>query len=119
MVNMSDLSGYLASALVLLTFMSKDMRLLRIIAIFSNIAFITYGLLDWLPPVLILHTLLLPLNIVRLIELQSGPCDSRPSFLTSLRNLTFPRGRKPIDARSPTTKPRAPLERPALTGTSL
>jgi hypothetical protein len=69
MVSMSDLSGYVASTLVLLTFMSRDMRLLRIIAILSNIAFIAYGVLDWLPPVLILHTLLLPLNIVRLEEL--------------------------------------------------
>jgi hypothetical protein len=31
-VNMSDLSGYVASTQVLLTFMSEDMRRLRIIA---------------------------------------------------------------------------------------
>jgi CRP/FNR family transcriptional regulator, cyclic AMP receptor protein len=69
MVNMSELSGYVASTLVLLTFMSRDMRLLRILAILSNIAFIIYGVLEWLPPVLILHAVLLPLNFVRLEEL--------------------------------------------------
>jgi CRP/FNR family transcriptional regulator, cyclic AMP receptor protein len=54
---------------VLLTFVAKDMRVLRIVAIFSNLAFITYGAIAWLPPVLFLHMVLLPLNIVRLAEI--------------------------------------------------
>src|SRR5471030_1678341 len=77
---MSDLCGYAASALVLLTFLTRNMRVLRIIAILSNIAFIIYGALDWLPPVLILHTLLLPLNIVRLKELLRSTNRSHRSF---------------------------------------
>jgi hypothetical protein len=67
--NLSGISGYVASTLVLLTFVAKDMRLLRTIAIFSNLAFITYGTIEWLPPVLFLHLVLLPLNIVRLREI--------------------------------------------------
>jgi type IV secretory pathway VirB6-like protein len=66
----TDVAGYLASALVLLTFMTKDMRLLRIVAILSNIAFIAYGVLGSLAPIFVLHLLLLPLNIVRLKELR-------------------------------------------------
>src|SRR6516162_6568116 len=69
MENLSDISGYVASTLVLFTFVAKDMRLLRTLAIFSNLAFITYGTIEWLPPVLFLHLLLLPPNIVRLSEL--------------------------------------------------
>ena len=69
MSTLSDLSGYVASALVWGTFMAKDARLLRTLAIFSNLAFITYGALSWLLPVLCLHLLLLPLNIQRLIEI--------------------------------------------------
>ena len=69
MENLSELSGYAASTLVLLTFVAKDMRLLRTAAIFSNLAFITYGAIEWLPPVLFLHLVLLPLNIVRLTEI--------------------------------------------------
>ena len=61
--------GYTASGLVLMTFAMADVRRLRVIAILSNIAFIAYGALDWLPPVLGLHLLLLPLNVFRLIEL--------------------------------------------------
>ena len=69
MENLSEMSGYAASTLVLLTFVAKDMRLLRTIAIFSNLAFITYGTIEWLPPVLFLHLVLMPLNIVRLAEI--------------------------------------------------
>jgi hypothetical protein len=69
MENLSGISGYVASTLVLLTFIAKDMRLLRTIAIFSNLAFITYGTVEWLPPVFFLHLVLLPLNIVRLREI--------------------------------------------------
>ena len=73
MENLSEISGYVASTLVLLTFVAKDMRLLRTIAIFSNLAFITYGTIEWLPPVLFLHLVLLPLNIVRLAEIVRAP----------------------------------------------
>ena len=69
MTMMIDLAGYIASTMVLLTFMTKNMRLLRILGIFSNIAFIIYGVLAWLPPVLCLHLLLLPINILRLHSL--------------------------------------------------
>jgi CRP/FNR family transcriptional regulator, cyclic AMP receptor protein len=67
----SEATGFFASSLVLLTFAMKNMRMLRIIAIFSNVAFIAYGILDWLPPVLSLHLLLLPLNLLRLKEIQA------------------------------------------------
>jgi hypothetical protein len=41
MENLSEVSGYVASTLVVSTFVAKDMRLLRTIApIFSNLAFI-------------------------------------------------------------------------------
>ena len=69
MESVSEISGYVASTLVLLIFVAKDMRVLRIVAIFSNLAFITYGTVEWLPPVLFLHLVLLPLNIVRLAEI--------------------------------------------------
>jgi hypothetical protein len=81
----TDFAGYLASTMVLLTFMTKDMRLLRVLAIFSNIAFITYGALVWLPPVLCLHLLLLPVNTLRLRDLLTeegcqAPVRCRPAI---------------------------------------
>ena len=59
--------GFIASGSVLAAFGMKDMVNLRIVAICSNIAFITYALLLDLPPILILHVILLPLNGWRLM----------------------------------------------------
>jgi hypothetical protein len=44
----------------------KDIINLRIVAICSNFAFIAYGLALSLPPVWLLHVVLLPLNCWRL-----------------------------------------------------
>lgn len=84
MPTISETTGFLASALVLTTFTMTDMRMLRIVAILSNVAFIAYGALDWLPPVLFLHLLLLPLNIVRLWQIQSSAWAHRQPVAASL-----------------------------------
>ena len=44
------------------------MVLLRALAIASNLAFIAYSLLSHLWPILILHAVMLPLNVLRLLE---------------------------------------------------
>lgn len=64
-----DGMGYLASALVLLTFCMSTMLSLRAAAICSNVAFIGYGLGEGIYPVLILHLILLPLNVVLLLQM--------------------------------------------------
>ncbi|MEM6355625.1 MAG: cyclic nucleotide-binding domain-containing protein [Pseudomonadota bacterium] len=61
----AEIAGYLASALVFLTFCMKTLIPLRVLAILSNVAFIAYGIGAELFPVLILHAALLPLNIAR------------------------------------------------------
>jgi hypothetical protein len=63
-----DLSGYLASALVLATFSARSMRQLRTTAIASDVAFIVHAMAGHLYSSLILHGLLLPLNTLRLEE---------------------------------------------------
>ncbi len=65
-----EMTGYLAAALVFLTFYTKTMLPLRYLAIVSNVAFIVYGTLAQLSPILLLHAVLLPLNIYRLWQLQ-------------------------------------------------
>jgi hypothetical protein len=76
----TEIVGYTASGLVLLTFVMKDMRPLRVTAILSNLAFIAYGALHALPPVLCLHLVLLPLNLVRLRQLRRmAAAAARPS----------------------------------------
>jgi hypothetical protein len=58
--------GYLAAGLVFATFCTKHMVQLRALAIASNIAFIGYGYLGKLWPILILHAAMLPMNTHRL-----------------------------------------------------
>ena len=67
MVTNSSTIGFIASALVLATFGMKEMVNLRIVAICSNLAFITYAQVLNLTPILILHVILLQLNGWRLM----------------------------------------------------
>lgn len=67
-MNTHELIGYLASLLVLATFCMSGMVALRAVAIASNIAFIAYGALAGISPVLLLHVVLLPVNMLRLAE---------------------------------------------------
>ncbi len=63
-----DPLGYLASLLVLATFNAREMITLRVLAIGSNIAFIGYAAMAGIGPVLLLHALLLPMNVCRLMQ---------------------------------------------------
>ena len=68
-MRVAEVIGYVAAVLVFMTFYMKTMIQLRIVGICSNCAFIMYGYLDGLYPVLILHLILLPLNSLRLREM--------------------------------------------------
>ena len=65
-----EVLGYLAAGLVFLTFCMKTMTSLRVVAVASNLAFILYAVAADLTPILVLHGLLLPLNLGRLVQLQ-------------------------------------------------
>ena len=56
-----DALGYLAASLVLATFCAKKMVPLRV-------AFVAYSFVAGLGPILLLHSVMLPLNILRLRE---------------------------------------------------
>src|SRR3974377_15740 len=85
----SSAVGVVASALVLAAFGMKNMVNLRIVAICSNIAFITYAVMLNLPPILILHVIFLPLNVLRLAqELQSRRMAQRSSRTYAPRHCT-------------------------------
>src|SRR5262249_15612826 len=67
-----DWLGYAASACVLLTFCMQSMLRLRLVALFSNVAFITYGWVGRLMPILVLHCVLLVINSAALVRLAAG-----------------------------------------------
>jgi hypothetical protein len=68
----TDATGFAAAGLALASFCMRSMQALRLVAIASNLAFIAYGYLDGLAPVLLLHMLLLPINVYRLAQLRSA-----------------------------------------------
>lgn len=66
----AELLGYAAAVCVFITFYMKTMVPLRIAGIVSNFLFIGYAYAVNAYPVLILHLVLLPLNILRLREMR-------------------------------------------------
>lgn len=62
----NEVLGYAAATLVLVTFSVRSIVALRSVAIASNLLFIAYAARSDLAPVLVLHLLLLPTNILRL-----------------------------------------------------
>ncbi len=87
MLSAHEIVGYVASVLVLLTFIARDMRLLRVMAILSNVAFILYAVLDHLPPVLFLHLSLLPVNVFRLTQLRNRIASGPPTSMIPISNF--------------------------------
>lgn len=65
-----DMVGWAASAAVLATFCMNTMMPLRVVAIISNVLFCAYGAVAHIFPVLILHAILLPVNVVRLVQIR-------------------------------------------------
>ena len=71
------IAAWIAALLVFSSFFMKTMIPLRIVAIASNVAFISYALLGLeygifgrVYPILVLHSALFPLNVVRLREMK-------------------------------------------------
>ncbi len=81
--------GFVAAAATGVTFYCKRMAYLRAFAIGANVMFITYGAAMGLMPVLVLHCILLPLNMMRLGEALARNRNERRS------------GKNPSALRSP------------------
>jgi len=65
-ISSTDFLGYVACGLVLMTFCMQAMIPLRVVALVSNVAFISYGWAAQLIPILLLHILLAVINIASL-----------------------------------------------------
>jgi hypothetical protein len=65
-----DLMGWAAAGVTMMTFACQDMRRLRVLALLANAAFIAYGAMAMLLPVLVLHLILAPINLLRLWSLR-------------------------------------------------
>ncbi len=71
-----DWIGYAGSACVIGSFCMKRMMHLRLLAILGNIVFIVYAATIGVMPVLLMNSLLLPLNLLRLFQsMQVAPAS--------------------------------------------
>ena len=61
--------GYLGTALTVLSYGVKNLVPLRIAAILSSVAFLSYGFLTQSYPLMLMEVLLLPVNTYRLLEI--------------------------------------------------
>jgi hypothetical protein len=61
-----DFLGFSAAFAVLASFCMTTIVALRTLALLSNVLFILYGLCAHIYPVLVLHIILLPVNLVKL-----------------------------------------------------
>jgi len=61
--NSADYFGFMAASCVIISTIAPSIRWIRFAALFSNLFFITYALMADLPPVLALHSTLLPINL--------------------------------------------------------
>lgn len=93
-----ELLGYAASLLVLTTFCMSTMLRLRWVAIGSNVLFILFGYFGHVYPVMILHIVLLPVNVIRLTQIYrlgrsvgpDGESLSIQSLLPFMTRLNLP-----------------------------
>lgn len=72
--------GLAAGTFVILASHAKDVRWLRGFAITSNVLFVTYGCEVGLWPIVLLHGILFPLNVVRLLEIGAPSVDPSRSL---------------------------------------
>ena len=64
-----DVVGYLASLTVLATFCVDRFVSVRIVAIAGNVLFGVYGIGEHVYPIALLHAVLLPINVLKLVRL--------------------------------------------------
>jgi hypothetical protein len=78
-----DVLGLAAGAFVVATFAMKSMFWLRLLAILSNVTFMSYGILLDLVPIWLLHATLLPLNCCRCVQIVKNRWKDTPLLSTA------------------------------------
>ena len=89
-VGLVDVIGAAAAASTLLAFAQRSMLPMRVSSIAASLLFIAYGGLGPFYPVLVLHLILLPLNIARLVQcLRQSTSAAPPSLIEEWRRGSY------------------------------
>jgi hypothetical protein len=73
-----DFLGFAAALSVLASFSMSTILALRTLALLSNVLFIFYGLCAHIHPVLILHIILFPINLIKLSRTKPNLARANP-----------------------------------------
>jgi hypothetical protein len=65
-----DFLGFAAALSVLASFSMSTILALRTLALLGNVLFVLYGLCAHIYPVLLLHVILLPINLIKLSRIK-------------------------------------------------
>jgi len=65
---MSDIIGYIGTLLVVVSFLMKDIFLLRLINVMACVVFVIYGILLSLIPVIITNLMIISINLYFIIK---------------------------------------------------
>lgn len=69
----TEIVGYLASLCVLLSFLMKNIKTLRIVNTIGCIIFIVYGILLWFSiPIIITNTAIVSINVYYLLKMKKA-----------------------------------------------
>jgi hypothetical protein len=77
-MSVGELVGWLAAGSMIATFSSKKKVTLRGFAVASNLLFILYGMSAQLFPILVLHLILLPINLVKFLNMKNRQFKIKP-----------------------------------------
>jgi len=70
---MTEIIGYIASAIVLISFLMKNIKKLRVINTIGCLIFIVYGvLLNFSIPIIITNSVIVGINVYFLIKIKNG-----------------------------------------------
>ncbi len=87
MVSLSDVLGWVAVFFTLAAFSMRTMQPLRLAAIGANLFFIAYAHLEGMLPILALHAVLLPFNVIRLRQISLAERPVKRQAQRPLRTL--------------------------------
>lgn len=69
--------GFMGSFFTVLTYSMKTMAWLRVTALLSCVCFAAFGIMIGSWPLMLMEVMLLPINLLRLIELRAPQPDTR------------------------------------------
>ena len=74
---MSEILGYIATVIVVLSYISRDIKKLRLMSITACVIFIIYASLEGLYPIIITNASIIIVNLYRIFQKKDGNPETK------------------------------------------